>query len=604
MALTACTGRSELSLPLPSTGDDSRSSEVIAIEQAASGLYRFEGTAWNGTVGEVLDDGSLNNPAQALDGVTTAPGRLGRAAQLDGVDDAIEIPAVPGFDLATGFTFAFWFKPASGLPDGNLWSKQYLLDFNGLEIVLDPQTGWLELSLAAGGADTVATYDPGSGQQFLFATEFNGDVYFGLRSVGARAVQGCDPTGGGDANECDHASDFWDAWTSVSADDVRAMTGWRGKLYAGLDAGVEGNGGLWVCKPGVAGDIERCDDDNDWSHVLTLPRDRDITALAVHRGHLYFTTRNADGDVWVCHDPSLGGDVDECDDAADFSVSLTNGVGASSTRLAELHGTLYAALGSSVQIHHCVPATAGDPELCDEADWVQSYIGGQAEVWGFNVYRGRLYAAMRGPGDILVCLAERGGAAHLCDDESDWVVSRASTTSMVQTLTSRRGLLYAGLGTSVGEGDVFVCDPGSAGALSVCDAPEDWTLAFDNSEDEAHTFITHRGISYVGTCCSTLLQRLGDAVWLRSTTRAFSASWHHVAVTSDGANLRLFVNGSEEATASMGFTPFDNALPMQVGRSIGNRSRRRSHGAFAGLVDELHFHDRALSSAEIAELAR
>ena len=73
--------------------------------------------------------------------------------------------------------------------------------------------------------------------------------------------------------------------------------------------------------------------------------------------------------------------------------------------------------------------------------------------------------------------------------------------------------------------------------------------------------------------------------------------WAHLAVTYDGAVVRLYVNGLEEATIPAVFSISTNNQPLGIGSdSAGDRK-------FQGQMDDVRVYNVALSGAEIAALA-
>ena len=71
-------------------------------------------------------------------------------------------------------------------------------------------------------------------------------------------------------------------------------------------------------------------------------------------------------------------------------------------------------------------------------------------------------------------------------------------------------------------------------------------------------------------------------------------TWTHLAVTYDGASLKLYVNG-----AQVGSRPQSGSIPVTDGPlTLGGNRVWGEH--FAGLIDEVRIYNRALSSAEIA----
>jgi hypothetical protein len=67
--------------------------------------------------------------------------------------------------------------------------------------------------------------------------------------------------------------------------------------------------------------------------------------------------------------------------------------------------------------------------------------------------------------------------------------------------------------------------------------------------------------------------------------------WHHVAVTYDGNNLRLYVDGKLARETRYGKKPAANPFPLSIG------------DGFVGKIAGLKLFDRALAPSEIASLA-
>ena len=71
--------------------------------------------------------------------------------------------------------------------------------------------------------------------------------------------------------------------------------------------------------------------------------------------------------------------------------------------------------------------------------------------------------------------------------------------------------------------------------------------------------------------------------------------WTHVAATFDGAQLRLFVDGVERASAAATAPPTDGPAALEIGGSSLNRVE--------GQLDDVRIYERALSASEMAALA-
>ena len=85
----------------------------------------------------------------------------------------------------------------------------------------------------------------------------------------------------------------------------------------------------------------------------------------------------------------------------------------------------------------------------------------------------------------------------------------------------------------------------------------------------------------------------GTEVAVAGTAALPTSAWSHLALTYDGAALRLYLNGTQ-----VGSTPATGALPLNSGPlRLGGTAV--SGQRFAGQLDEVRVYDRGLSAAEI-----
>jgi hypothetical protein len=82
----------------------------------------------------------------------------------------------------------------------------------------------------------------------------------------------------------------------------------------------------------------------------------------------------------------------------------------------------------------------------------------------------------------------------------------------------------------------------------------------------------------------------------------YIGSWMHAAVTFDGTNATLYVNGQEAASGPFVLGGMPSAS-MAIGNTNGSAGWDASPEAFNGDLDEVRIYNRALSPAEIAYLA-
>ncbi len=78
--------------------------------------------------------------------------------------------------------------------------------------------------------------------------------------------------------------------------------------------------------------------------------------------------------------------------------------------------------------------------------------------------------------------------------------------------------------------------------------------------------------------------------------------WVHVAASYDGTTMRLYVSGVLRASGAFPLLLTTSNKPLYIGTNIndGNEGRRET---MDGLIDEVLVYDRALSDAEVMELA-
>ncbi|MDB6019247.1 MAG: hypothetical protein JWR19_3736 [Pedosphaera sp.] len=89
---------------------------------------------------------------------------------------------------------------------------------------------------------------------------------------------------------------------------------------------------------------------------------------------------------------------------------------------------------------------------------------------------------------------------------------------------------------------------------------------------------------------------------VNGTTHIQSNTWYHVAMTYDASSLKLYVNGSLEATAAVSGSINTTTNAFAIGGSTSPWYDSQFDGHFLGLVDEVGLYGRALSITEIQSI--
>jgi hypothetical protein len=86
----------------------------------------------------------------------------------------------------------------------------------------------------------------------------------------------------------------------------------------------------------------------------------------------------------------------------------------------------------------------------------------------------------------------------------------------------------------------------------------------------------------------------GDDREAKGTVRLTVNNWSHIAMTYDGAALRVYQNGALVHTVNMTGNIINGAGPLRIG---GNASWANEF--FNGMIDDVRVYNRALTLAEI-----
>ncbi|MFO0985410.1 MAG: LamG-like jellyroll fold domain-containing protein [Planctomycetota bacterium] len=121
--------------------------------------------------------------------------------------------------------------------------------------------------------------------------------------------------------------------------------------------------------------------------------------------------------------------------------------------------------------------------------------------------------------------------------------------------------------------------------------------------DKSHGFIDRSGWDLEVSVAT------GQVVWthgnfatrdsLSGTSNVLDGQFHHVAATFDGATIRVYVDGMEQASKTTAITLAANTRDLNIGFHFGGGVPQRF---FKGIIDEATVYQRALGADEILEI--
>ena len=373
-------------------------------------------------------------------------------------------------------------------------------------------------------------------------------------------------------------------WATDTFEAVHSLTVYKGELYAGLGASTgdaevwKYNGSSWTK---VGGDGLS----SSWNAIY-----ESVYTLSVYNGNLYagLGTGASDGEVWKYNGSSwsqVGGD--------NLNSGWNTGFDAVQSLVA-YNGSLCAGLGNSV----------GEAEVWCWNDTSWTKVGGDAVnsswadatyeyVKSMAVYNGELYAGLgTGTADGEVWKYNGSSWTQIGGDgtNSSW-----TNNSTVYTMAVYNGSLYVGLGDAGAYSEVWRWNGSSWTQIGGDSLNISWNTAPEN----VRSLTVHGGKLYAG-----LGDGIADAdVWvygnnaiLSSTTSTQDTNWHHVAATYDGTNMKLFIDGVQDA-----IKPVSNLMPdtnhqLQIGGNYGSSVTAGGAGYFKGSLDEIRISNVARTS--------
>ncbi len=382
------------------------------------------------------------------------------------------------------------------------------------------------------------------------------------------------------------------SWSRNAYDLVSSMTTYKGNLYVGLaisanEAEVwKWNGSTWSQ---VGGDSLN----SGWATGY-----ESVRSLTVHNGLLYAGIGDSaatDDEVWSWNDSSwtkVGGD------SVNSSWTNTGGVPDYVENLISWGGDLYAGLSG---------AGSGDAEIWKFNGATWSQIGGDGvnsswpdatfeNVASLTVYDGALYAGLgltTGDADIWkwngATWAQIGGDGL----NSSW----SDTFETVTSMAVYNGDLYAGVGIGIGDGELWKWNGSVWSKVAGDSINGGWQ---GTQIDNVHALTVYSGKLYagIGDTVGTdfAIWAYGNNAVLSSAATTQDTSWHHIAATYDGVTMKLYIDGSLNASQAIATSMPDTSHTLLIGSNHGSYGTGQAVGYFQGSIDEVRISNTARSS--------
>ena len=378
------------------------------------------------------------------------------------------------------------------------------------------------------------------------------------------------------------------SWAPYTYEYVFSMASYKGDLYVGL--GVSANDAeVWKWDGSTWTKIGGDSINSGWTTNF-----EEVDSMAADDTYLYAGLGNTggDGEVWRWDGSSwtkIGGDS--------INGGWTNYV-ENVYSLAFYRGELFAGIGRST----------GDAELWKWNGSTWSKVGGDgvSGSWGTVPDQESIQSLIAYNDKLIVGLGDTAGDADVWQyDGSNWSQIggddinsswSSGTFYYTKTLVVYNGDLYAGLGYATGQGEVWKYSNGTWSRIGGSSLNGGWTNAIERIE----SFSPYKGKLYAGTGYGTAkdaqIWSWGDNGFLESTVSTFDTNWHHIATTYDGTTMKLYIDGTLNASTNKTLSVATNSRPLLIGTSYGGREYGKPSGNFAGQLDEIRLSNEARSS--------
>jgi hypothetical protein len=449
--------------------------------------------------------------------------------------------------------------------------------------------------------------------------QYNIDSVESSTTVGGKMYVGTGNNTAGDATvwELDPTTDKWSvvggqgiesSWAVDTYEAVWSMTNYKNKLYVGLGS-TAGEAEVWrFDNPGwtkVADGSPAVG--SAWSTTYEY-----VYSLGVANGKLYagLGVSAGDGEVWEC--TGCEGGSPSWGSAAIGGTASGNWGTASYTTVSSMatyKGSLYVGIGNNA---------AGLAEVWrysgSGTTWTKVGGDGINSGWANTkyedaptlvVWNNKLVVGLGSTGsgtpnndaEVWACTdcdsspvwAQIGGDSN-GSDNLGWL--DAGNYDRVRSMAVYNGDLYAGLGLSTGDGEVWKYNGTTWSQVGGDGLNDSW---LDSYVEDVTTMVVYRGKLYVSTGntanSDAMVWSYGDNGFLQSSTASHDANWHHVAARYNGTTMEILIDGSSVGTTSKTLTMSDGSQELLIGKSHGGFDNGRSQSFFEGSIDEVRISD-------------
>lgn len=501
-------------------------------------VWKWDGSSWSKIGGDGVNSG-FSNTYTIVQSMVYANGKLYAGLQASATNAAV-----------WSFDGTAWTQIGGGYIN-NSWGYYNLQDVESMTKSGD--------YLYAGTGNTVA----GNAQIW----RFNGSTW---QIIGGQGIN--------------------NSWAANTYQDVSSMISYGGDLYVGL--GVSTNyAQVWKWDGSTWTQIGGGGLNSGWSGY------QKIDSMAVLNNDLYVglgTATNAariykwDGSTWTW----VGGFGIGAPYNA-FTTGYENVVS-----MAVYGGHIYAGMGTST----------GDADIWELSGTTWTQIGGDAKNsgWASNTYEevdsllpynGKLYAGLgTGTGDAEVWAWDGTTWSMVGGDglNNSWPDGQYEQT---RSLVVYDGKLYAGLGNSAGDGEVWALDNGTWSMVGGSGTNSSWPA---NTIEMIQSFSVYHGKLYAGLGNTAnndaQIWSYGNNGFLQSSTVGQDTNWHHIAATYDGSTMKIYIDGQLDAQTSVSLSMPDTDQSLLIGSTYGTTESGWGQGVFNGKIDELRISNVARTS--------